>query len=533
MFLAVVLMLSLLMTGCGSSTGTTESTTAQSQTQASQTTEAAKAEPDEIRIFYGTAGVKIPEGVKLDDNPFINKIAELANVKFTEVTVPEYTDFQTKFNLMISSGDVPDFVHCWFPNDVNSHGAAGAFVELSDIISNSPVLSKMYTKQMIELSKDDQEKIYALRSLGSQDPMSNVVRMDLIKEINNGEIPTTPDGWYDVFKKQKEKYPDSVPYSSAGGVWPLEIFFRAYGVDVNANGVNWQYTGGKIISGFEASMCKDAVVFHKKLYDEGLLDKTFVTNKIQDFLDRKANKKLIIAPNGLLSVIAYIKYYVTNNVEGAIIVPGAQPKVDDPRVADSNVYSPLSPVAAGATAHCAAISASTKNKEAVVRLIEVLLSDEVRVLSSWGREGIEYTVGNGQKKLTDKAPETAYRIIYGTILQQGNEEQMKAGLEEKLQAVDPSIREEYAASFNKGIKTAFDQAAKVPLNPINYITLSLDTVTRLKEANELSKSIVVKAIIGEISMEEYDAQVSDYIKKYQFITDEYNSKLEATKAKLK
>jgi len=34
-------------------------------------------------------------------------------------------------------------------------------------------------------------------------------------------------------------------------------------------------------------------------------------------------------------------------------------------------------------------------------------------------------------------------------------------------------------------------------------------------------------------MQEYDTQVADYLKKYKFITDEYNAKLPAVIEKLK
>jgi hypothetical protein len=98
--------------------------------------------------------------------------------------------------------------------------------------------------------------------------------------------------------------------------------------------------------------------------------------------------------------------------------------------------------------------------------------------------------------------------------------------------VDPSIRDEYAARVREGMKITYDQAAKANQNPASYIQLSADTQSKVKEAQELSKSIIIKAIIGEITMQEYDAQVSDYLNKYQFITDEYNAKLPATLEKL-
>ena len=132
MILGVTLLSSSIMVGCGSKEANTKGT---STSQAASTQTAVNRTPDEISIFYGTAGVGYPEGVKLSDNPYLNKIAELANVKFKEVTVPEYADFETKFNLMVSTGDIPDFVHCWYPITVQTQGASGAFMELSGYYS--------------------------------------------------------------------------------------------------------------------------------------------------------------------------------------------------------------------------------------------------------------------------------------------------------------------------------------------------------------------------------------------------------------
>jgi len=472
----------------------------------------------------------VPEGVSVSDNPFINKIAEMANVEFTEVTVPAYTDFITKFNLMVASGDIPDFLHCWSIDEVQKHGNMGAFLELTDVIKNSTVLSKKYNDEILELMKDEKGKIYALRTLGTQDPASSVVRKDLIDELNDGIMPITPDEWYEVFKKQKAKYPDSTPYSSPGGLWGLEIFFNAYGVSINISGANWQCTNGKFINAFEAPLCKEAIIYHKKLYDEGLLDKTFVTNKLQDYIDRKYNKGVLIAPNNLRSVISYIGNYKKNSIPSAVIVPGPLPKVDDERIENTNVY----PALAAIGGHCVSISANTKNKDAVIRLIEVLLSDEVKNMTSWGREGIEYNIANNKKTLNiEKSTETSYRSIYSFMFTYGSEEHVKTALEGQIGLIDEAKRAEYRSVFEVGMKVAYDQASsnKSSITPASFIHLLTDTVSKRTEALELSKAIILKAITGEISLEEYDVQVAEFLKTYKSITDEYNTKHEEAKAK--
>lgn len=477
-------------------------------------------EKSEVSLFYSTSGINLPDGVSESDNPFLNAIAEQANVTFTDVTVPPYTDWQTKFNMIVTSGNMPDLVHSMYPDEVNRQGANGAFVELTDIIKNSPVLSKLYNEEMLDLMRDENGKIYGLRSLGSETPSSCYVRKDLIDEVNGGKMPSTPEEYYEFFKNIKAKYPDAVPMTTRGGLSFGHLLFYGYGVKIDGNGANWQYTDGKFINAFEAKHAREAVEFHKKLYDEGLLDKTFVTNKIQDENDRKYNKQLAVFPSDLRSVYSYIGNYINNGCPEAEVVPGIWPRVDDPEVDDANVYLNVAPVGI----HTFSISSKAKDVDACVRVLEALVSEETRELTSWGREGIEYNVVDGEKVLDlEKSKETSYRTMYAMMFNLGSKEILDVSLQEQLALVPEEKREQYKKDVEATAPISFEQAEKVPaVIPNDVVKLDTETLAKLQEAYEQSKSIILKAITGEISMEEYDKQVSDFLAKYQFITDAYN-----------
>ena len=506
----------VLFSACAKPQTTSSKTTDTSKNDASSV--AATAEPEPIRFFMGTAGLKFPDGVGPNDNAYINKIAELANVKFTEVICPEYSDFQTKFNLMFSTNDIPDLVHCWFPSDVQTQGEAGAFMELSDIISSSSVLSKTYNDSMLNLMKNDQDHIFALRAQAPLDTMSAAVNPWLIQELNNGVVPTEPNDWYELFKKLKEKYPNAVPFSAIGGLDGLELFFKAYGASVGAGGAAWQYKDGKVISAFEAPMIKDAIEFYQKLYKEGLLDKTFVTNKNEDYADRRENKHMILWSNN------------TNSCIGKNVVPAALPRVSDSQVTDSDAYYAMALLGG----HCLAIGAKTEHKDAVVRLIETLYSDDVKMLSSWGIEGADYNIVNGEKVLTAESNNTfGLRSMYRMTWNYGNDESVAISTSRVISQQPDEKRDYFSKMLNDGLTVSYDLSKKASPSPVDYIQLSSNAQTKLAEAGEMSKTILVKAILGEISMDEYDKQVASYLEKYQFITDEYNSKLPDMLNKLK
>ena len=369
--------------GCAKNGSANLSNLSSSGAKSEAASPAAPAEP--IRLFMGTAGLSFPDGTGPSDNVYINKIAELANVKFSEVICPEYSDFQTKFNLMFSTNDIPDLVHCWFPADVQTQGEAGAFMELSNVIASSSVLSKTYSASMLNLMKNEKNHIFALRALAAVDGTSLGVNSDLIDELNGGTVPSTPDDWYTLMKKEKAKYPDSIPLSGRTGLRACDMFFKAYGVSVTYGEINWQYKDGKIIHAFQAPMMKDAIQYYQKLYQEGLLDKTFVTNTSEDWNDRKDNKKLLLFVNNINSCIKYPT------------IPAALPRVEDSRVTDDDAYTARDLLGG----HCLAMSAKTEHKDAVIRVMETLLSDDVKQLSSWGIEGTDFKVENNQKVLTE------------------------------------------------------------------------------------------------------------------------------------
>jgi hypothetical protein len=175
-----------------------------------------------------------------------------------------------------------------------------------------------------------------------------------------------------------------------------------------------------------------------------------------------------------------------------------------------------------------AISSTSKKKDAAVRFLEALISDECNNLTVWGREGIEYNVINGEK-VSDytKASETNWRLMYGMLFGFNTKEELELLAKTNIANTkfDNAGKEKYQKLFLEEADKALTDLNSVQMNPYNLITLDKDTVTRLTEAANEARTITVKAMLNEISMAEFDAQAANFMKKYQFITDEYNAKL--------
>ncbi len=115
-----------------------------------------------LRMFFGDSGSAVPSGTDVSDEPFINIVEDYANVDL-EVIQPAYADFQTQFNLMMTSGDLPDIIHCWFTDDCMKYGDQGAFIDLKEYYDNSPVVQNVISPEVMELSKSRPVTITAFR----------------------------------------------------------------------------------------------------------------------------------------------------------------------------------------------------------------------------------------------------------------------------------------------------------------------------------------------------------------------------------
>lgn len=185
--------------------------------------------------------------------------------------------------------------------------------------------------------------------------------------------------------------------------------------------------------------------------------------------------------------------------------------------------------------HMFSISAKTKDVDACLRLVETFFSKEAHDFLVYGRDGIEHTVKDGKKVLNyEKHIETEWRRAYLMPTYKGWTKEYGETLFIKLEGLDPSVLERQK-------KICFETMDYIDSVIYSYtpekrywnlVTLSKETSAKIGESQELSKSIILKAIVGEITMEQYDEMVKDYLNKYQFITDEYNEKLKEAKAKL-
>ncbi len=522
MFTVLLLAASLVFSACGTDNTLTDAGATSDAASSSGASDTALEPPGKIRFFYVTSGISTPEDMDFKNNVILDEISKMANVEITEVIVPPWSDIVTQFNLMMASGNICDVVHYNLPTDLISNGKLGAFIELSDIIKNSEILSERYSPYMEQIKADD-NNIYCIRSLPSDGDVNNAfgVRYDLLKDIGYTKIPETMDGWIDAMRKLKAKYPDSIPYTSRENLHWCEFVFSSYGC--SGWGYKWQYYNGKMIHPFEHPLYKEAIKTYNLMLKEELMDREFVTSKNQDFQDKRLNKKVLINQQNAGGLSSWIYRFATVGIDEAIIIPAQWPKIDDPLLDPRSVYEGQLPLGT----HSMAIASSSQNKDAAARFIEALLSDKCKELTIWGREGIEFNIADGKKVIDiEKSAQTEWRELYGAMFG-GSRESLELWVQIAIEntKLDSAQKQEYKKLYWEQFNKVYADANSVPINPMKFIILEADTDSRRIEAENEARTITVKAMLEEISLEEFDVQAANFIKRYQDITDEYNIKL--------
>jgi len=531
LLLTIIMLFSLSSCLATKSTDSTPDDTVQKDGSTTVEKDPVIAAPDVIDIFYQEANQNFPEGFSHKDNWLMNTICEMANVTLGEVIVPAYTDTATKFNIMMASGNIPDYVHRADVNTMKQYGQEGAFLPLEDIIGNSPILSNKYNDLQLETLKSADGITYILRSLPAEDDITSMlIRYDLLVELGF-DIPRTLDDYVEIFRAIKKKYPDSVPYSTRDMGLSGTGAFLFTPFNTNHSGWAWYPERNKVCNVFEGDNIVKAVKFAKSLYDEGLFDKEFVTITADDWGIKQRTRQVFCYPNNRGTLAIFMQRFIADGNTKAMVVPAPFPVAEG--VGIDEVYA-VPPLIGG---HCCAISAKTKKQDAVVRFIETLFSDEIaNGLSLYGREGIEYNIIDGEKiPLFPAAFEGGWASVYGWT--QSNTKE-KLAYKEKLYIYSTEESEESKKEYSKILAECTDLVHKVMKGKLDYSPTNFtrplpdEIINRSSEAAELQKSIVTKAIVGEMSIEEFIEQKEKIVEKYKDVTKAHNDAIDEIRDKL-
>lgn len=239
-FASLALSASMIFTGCQSGSDTSSSSdSSASSTSASSGEEASSAatgEPGRNGDYWVNANgdeIDISDHVDLvvytfagsspNDVEMINEAANEINEEAinASVDVQVMTDWSTRYNLALSSGEAIDLIWIAMWNQYQPYAYDGAWTDITDIVDEVvPELRDLIGEDMWKQCRID-GRDYAIPSTNQQNNQWGVVwREDLRKEMGCSEI-TDLESMEEYAKAILENYPEMIPFceSSAGGLF--------------------------------------------------------------------------------------------------------------------------------------------------------------------------------------------------------------------------------------------------------------------------------------------------------------------------
>lgn len=529
MLLALFILLGVAATGC--SKKSSDEVEEQKTTQESTSNQTAE-KPEErikMKMFMSDSGLVHPEGVDPSDNEFINIIEDYANVDL-EIEIPGSTEFQTRFTLLLNSGNLPDIVHTSLCNDANRAAENGAFIDVKNYYDNSVNLKKWITPEMMDMAKYN-GKYYRVPMSGASEAQGyyTYIRNELIDKYNSGVIPDTVEGWVELLKKQKAENPDSIPVAgyAAGSriLYQAQSFFQWYGARSN----EYRVQDGKVISTFVLPEYREAVTVYKDLYNAGVLDKEFATCDYAKKWDKYFNKETILSEDAASQILPIAAYWATTEEYKSFKPLYAKPLskypevLKDPKYAYGKKSSPI-------IYHGIYISKSSSNPDRAWRVIEGFASDELYDAIFWGKEGSEYVVQEGKRvpdaqKLLD--PSRYWSLHLALIFGFGSGQDSKMAQQEQVLGAD------YFKLAYDSVKAIEAQAEEAGVSLFAFMPQIEAVQAKITESETFISEATAQAIMGNITMEQFDKKVEDFKEKYSFIGEEYTKYMNEHKDELR
>lgn len=279
--LAACLTLSILA-ACSSGKKDPAASTAPSAGSTSTSAQASKESKKEISISIFDRGEVATEEGSYESNRWTKWINENAPVKVKWVPVPR-NEAQTKLNTLIASGAAPDLIWEYDRNYIAQLVNQGAIQPIDQYLEKYSTSYKNYLKDHPELNSylTFDGKMYAVASVRGIESVANHgmwIRQDWLDKLGL-KTPTTVEELVAVAKKFKDSDPDG-----NGKADTVPIVFNNNGVPIMralfmASESQWFLNGDKLEYGRVTDRFTDSLAFQKQLFDDGLIDKEYITDK--------------------------------------------------------------------------------------------------------------------------------------------------------------------------------------------------------------------------------------------------------------
>ncbi|WP_042203691.1 extracellular solute-binding protein [Paenibacillus camerounensis] len=392
------------LTGCSGNSGNKEAApSTDSSTEAAAVTYPIKT--DKTLTYWGALPNALT-GVRSEhaEVPFYQEWQKQTGIK-VDFTAPPTNQIDESFNVMLASGELPDMLEYnffGFPGGPEKAIKDGYILELNDLIDKYAPNYKKYLQEHPEVEKmvkTDNGSHYAFPFIRGDESLLTfqgpVIRKDWLDELGL-PVPETIDEWTATLKAFKEKKGAAAPVSFVGK--PRVFNELGNGAFVGAFGVTRDFylEDGKVKFGPAEPGYKDFLSLFRQWYAEGLLDKDVATvdSKVMDANITSGATGATWGNSG--GGIGKWTPIIKEKDPKASIIAAPYPVLEKgttPKFGQRDYFM--------STGGMVAISATSKNAELAVKLLDYGYSEAGNRLFNFGTEGVSYTLENGVPVFTD------------------------------------------------------------------------------------------------------------------------------------
>jgi putative aldouronate transport system substrate-binding protein len=421
--------------------------------------------------MFDRGSVSSDEGT-YENNRWVKWIREQSGIDVKVIPVPR-NQAQDKLNVLIASNQAPDLIWEYDRTYIGKLISQGAIQPVDQYIEKYSTSYKKYLQEHPDLKSylTFEGKMYAVATERTLDSIANHgmwIRQDWLDKLGL-KVPDSLDDLIKVAKAFKDQDPDG---NGKADTTPLvgSTTFDAYSAMNAAINSQWYLEDGKMKYGATLDRFGDALALEKQMYEEGLVDKEYLTDKnyqraIQLWTTGKAG--IFVGSWGGSAMENHLKAMLKN-------VPDANPVPLEP-VSTKNgkygLYQETKPFI------FVAFNKEMKNPKAAVEYLDWLVDKGWMALVN-GTEGVHYKNVNGVAQLLDAdkfKKEVSYAGEYAFLR---NAKFSPSDL--LVKAAPDEVSQRLAALSQKGLETATKNAFRrdIPYQP-NFTELN-DIQTALK-----------------------------------------------------
>ncbi len=320
----------------------------------------------------------------VENNPIVAELAKRANVKL-EIEAPPINNYNDRLNIVMASGDLPDIIYNNADKAYRQWAADGLLLKLDDYLTKMPnvtsVLTEMELKNTRVVAKDN--GLYALPRIQTKPPDTIMYRKDWLDKLGLS-VPATPEEFAAAMKAFSDNDPDGNGKKDTFG-WslnPAQIFSRnnQFAFDLlpeTVKGSDGQYNKLEMQQNYMAFLDWLAAMFK-----DGSMDPEWYLNKQYEDSDKFAAGKVGVNYKDITTthLIMAKSFYDANPT--AVVVGGPPLK----KAGTDKAVDYYAIQAWGAWA----VSADTKNPDAVIQFLDYGYTDEACTLLLAGLQGVTY-----------------------------------------------------------------------------------------------------------------------------------------------